>query len=107
MISGALDHVRRRNLFVVVSFGRNKPSLRIDVHAALAVVGTGLHLKQLASAFKVHFVTVDHSFQRVGRGVSLIASEDRPDRWVFRTEPPQGETSGMITAGGAHLVERR
>src|SRR2546429_6774735 len=100
MISGALDHVRRRNLFVVVSFRRNKPSLRIDVHAALAVVGTGLHLKQLARAFKVYFVAIDHSFQRVGRGIVLIGPENRPDRWVFRTKPPQGETARMITAGG-------
>ena len=70
-------------------------------------MGTGLHLKQFPGAFKVHFVTVDHPFQRIRRGAGLIGSENRPDRWVFRTEPPQSETGRMITAGGAHLVECR
>src|SRR5258706_337112 len=107
MISGALNHVSRWDLVVVVRLRTDKSGIRIDGEATLPVVRARNYLQQLSGAFKVDVVSIRHFLEGVGGRTGLVCAEHRPDRRVFRTKSPHRESRRMITTGGAHLIERR
>ena len=107
MIAGALDHVPRRYLVVVVRLRADKSGIRIDGDTTLSVVRARNDLQQLACPFKVNVISIRHFLQRVRRWAGLVCAENGPYRGVFGAKSPHRESRRMITTGGAHLIERR
>src|SRR5262249_5027993 len=85
------------------------------------------NLQNLAHSLEVHVVSVYDARQSVGAGgigstgkglgkragrmiaplIAPLLTEDRPQRRVFRSQSPQGESRQIVRAGSAHLIERR
>ena len=77
----------------------------IDFQIARAFLRPRHHLQKLTVAFEVDLVTVVDTAQRFRR--TVLRAEDGPDRRIFRSETPDAEARGLVTAGRAHLVVSR
>src|SRR6266576_6918667 len=60
MISGALNHVSRWDLVVIVRFRTDEAGIWIDGDATLSVVRARNYLQQLSGAFKIDVVSIRH-----------------------------------------------
>src|SRR4030095_4413452 len=100
MIAGALNAISRRNrcdFFMLYVAG-----LRIEIERTGSGPWLIRDLQQFAIAFEVNKVSIIDLPEIIGR--SLGRTQDGPNRWVLRTEAPNGIACGLETARGTHLV---
>src|SRR5262249_9874841 len=104
-----LDNVGSRNVRVFLV--DDLPGIGVECEAACALFRCLSNLQKLAFTFEVNVLASPDVAQHVWRWRIIIATENRPNRRIFGTEPPDCVGGGAISIRrvdfivGGHAIE--